>query len=128
VGSTIEIYITSRLLSRLRRRRRPGSEDSGQGKFILQRSEFTVRDGEAGNPKEDLDRTYLSIQWICLVQIIGRTVEQRVCTVAGKIQTQVPVPRLVRVVVVLLSSWTTKEKFSEEKGYKGRVRSSKERA
>jgi hypothetical protein len=83
----------------------------------------------AGNPKEDLDRTCLSIQWICLVQVIGGTVEQRVCAVAGKIQTQVPVPRLVRVVPLLLSSWTTREKFSEEKGYKdkGRVRSSKER-
>lgn len=58
----------------------------------------------AGNPKEDLDRTYLSIQWICLVSSYRRNRgTTRVRVVAGKIQTQVPVPRLVRVVVLLLS-------------------------
>ena len=94
VGSTIEIYITSREVVV------PGSGSgqaqnscSSQGNFIPQRSEFTVRKWGWVTPPRRF-RPYVLSNSVDLsgFQVIGGTVE-RLCVIDGKIQIQVPVPR-----------------------------------
>ncbi|KAN0121430.1 hypothetical protein V8E52_003326 [Russula decolorans] len=104
VGSTIEIYITSREGCCSRLRLGPGSEQLlsvAKDILILQRSEFTVREWGVGNPQEDLDLDLSG----CVLLLEKSRYKYRYL--------------VVHVVLLLLSklAGTTREKFSEEKGY-----------